>query len=82
MQKLIKHRTDFLSGASGILVGIGSVFNLAGDYFMFNFSKTGFDADKKAIASDWGMVGNDIESSMFQLTSTIDENQLELDFYE
>ena len=37
--------------------------NIAGVYFQYNISKTEVEADKRAIFSDWRMVGQDIESA-------------------
>ena len=53
-----KYRTDFLFPKDEFIIGLGSVFNIAGNYYLINYSK---DADVKALASDWGVVGNDIE---------------------
>jgi hypothetical protein len=42
---------------------MGSVLNISGNYFPFNYSKSDEDADKKAIQSDWAIIGQDIEKS-------------------
>ena len=54
-----KYRTGFLFNATNSLVGMGSVLNIAGNYFSFNGSRTGEEADRKAIENDWGVNGQD-----------------------
>jgi hypothetical protein len=46
-----------------MLTGMGTIFNLAGKYFTFNYSA---EADKHAIDNDWGMVGTDIAKTIEQ----------------
>jgi hypothetical protein len=55
-----RYKTNILFHRPSFIDGIGSIFNLAGNYFEFNYSKSGEEADRKAIESDWGMVGYDI----------------------
>ncbi|PLB20000.1 MAG: hypothetical protein TRG1_1264 [Flavobacteriaceae bacterium FS1-H7996/R] len=43
---------------------MGSAFNVFGNYYKFNTSKTSLEADFKAIQSDWGVVGQDIEKAI------------------
>jgi len=62
MKKRVELQTDFLIPRTNFFVGIGSVLNLAGNYFEFNTSKTEKEADEKAIRSDWENVGRDIEA--------------------
>lgn len=63
MKKIRKFKTDFLFPAPTFLTGIGSVLNLAGNYFKFNYSVGDKEADWKALLSDWGVVGEDILSA-------------------
>ena len=63
MNKQYKYRTDFLT-ANSFLIGMGSVFNIAGDYFIYNRSKSEAEADFLALLNDWSMVGQDIKNSM------------------
>ena len=46
---------------------MGSVFDLTGNYYSFNTSKTPEQADFKAIESDWGVVGDDIKKSVDEM---------------
>jgi hypothetical protein len=52
--------TDFLTPKSSYLTGAGSVMNLAGSYFVYNISPTPDMADRRAIFSDWAMIGQDL----------------------
>jgi hypothetical protein len=54
------YRTDFLFPNSSFLTGAGSVFNIAGNYFGFNYSASDEQADSRALENDWGMIGEDI----------------------
>lgn len=58
-----EYKTDFLLPKNDFLVGLGSVLNIAGSYFDYNYSKSAVDADKKALISDWMNVGDDFKSS-------------------
>jgi hypothetical protein len=53
--------TDFLTSKSSYITGIGTVFNLAGNYYDFNYSQSTDEADRRAIESDWKMVGKDLK---------------------
>jgi len=52
-----KYKTDFLLPKLSVITGLGSIMNITGNYFEFNYSP---NLDKKAIENDWGVVGNDI----------------------
>jgi len=55
-----KYRTDFLYPTNDFLSGLGNVLNVAGNYYSFNYSSSDEEADSKAIESDWGVIGQDI----------------------
>jgi hypothetical protein len=59
--------SDFLFAKNGFWVGVGSAFDLWGDYFPYNRSRNGNEADARAIASDWRVVGKDIRKAGKQL---------------
>lgn len=61
--KTEKYKTDFLLPKNNFLVGLGSIFNLAGSYFEYKYSRSEQEADRKALMSDWFNVGNDIKLS-------------------
>lgn len=56
-----KFKTNQFFPRTGFLKGMGSVLNISGKYFDFNYSKSDSEADAKAIASDWGMIGQDFQ---------------------
>jgi hypothetical protein len=64
MRKDGKFKTDFLFSTSSFWGGIGSVLSIAGNYFEFNTSISGEEADRRAIETDWGVVGEDVGVSM------------------
>lgn len=55
------YTTDHLFSRTNSIIGAGSVFNIAGNYFSFNRSSSSEEADAKAIESDWGTIGMDIQ---------------------
>lgn len=57
-----KYKTDILFSRTNTVIGMGSVFNLAGRYFEFSNFRLGQKSDYLALRSDWEMVGNDIRS--------------------
>jgi len=54
-------KTDFLVSTGSFLIGAGSVINISGNYFQYNYSKSGEEADKCALYRDWRAVGQDME---------------------
>lgn len=66
----IKFRTDFLLPKNNFFVGLGSVLNLAGSYFEYEYSKSANEADLKALTSDWGNVGEDMRQIKEKLKSS------------
>lgn len=57
------NKTSFLVEDNSFIKGVESVFNIAGNFFEYNTSNTGAEADKKALTSDWLMVGNDLKNA-------------------
>jgi hypothetical protein len=70
--------TDFLTARSSALTGMGTLLNLAGSYYLYNVSPTPTDADARALASDWRMVGQDIRHALNQEKRRLSDNQLQL----
>jgi hypothetical protein len=60
MKKQKRFVTDFLFSTPTFLSGAGTAINLAGNFYDFNSSDSGFEADKKAIENDFNMIGQDI----------------------
>ena len=70
MFEKFKHRTDLLFSRTGFLTGAGSVFNLAGNYYTFNSAESAEAADCRALASDWGVVGQDMDLAITTFVSS------------
>jgi len=61
MRRLKKLYTTYvLFPRNSFGIGLGSTFNIAGNYYKFNYSKTDQEADAKAIENDWGVIGQDL----------------------
>lgn len=67
-------RTDFLISKTDFLTGMGSVASTQGSYFEYNYSENGALADKRAIESDWKMVGKDILSAITKFRRELSVN--------
>ncbi|MCP4553188.1 MAG: hypothetical protein GY834_14380 [Bacteroidetes bacterium] len=53
-------KSSRLYHSSSIICGVGSLFNIAGSFFEFNYSESGEEADNEAIKRDWEVVGEDL----------------------
>lgn len=58
-----KYRTDFLLPKNNFIIGLGSVLNIRGSYFEYNYSKSEKEADLKALYSDWKNIGDDFKEA-------------------
>lgn len=63
MTKLRRYKTNRLFHRTSFLDGIGSVINISGNFFDFNYSNSGEEADREAIENDWGVVGDEIRKA-------------------
>ncbi len=70
-------KSDFLLPRNNFDIGMGSVFNINGNYFIYNTSESDLEADYKAMMSDWQNVAGDIKSSMNLFTSKLNLNDKE-----
>ncbi|MCL2659596.1 MAG: hypothetical protein FWD64_03640 [Acidobacteriaceae bacterium] len=59
-----KVKTDFLFAQPSFASGAARVLDLWGAFDEYNQSKTSREADTKAIASDWIVVGQDIRDAI------------------
>jgi len=59
-------RTDFLFASPSFLTGAGRVMDLGAalEFFNYDLSATPEEADARAIANDWQVVGQDLASAM------------------
>lgn len=52
--------TGFLFSDPSFVSGLGSVLDIGGGFLVYNTSRNGSEADERAIASDWAIVGKDL----------------------
>jgi hypothetical protein len=64
MEKKTQFNTDFLFTSPNFLTGAATIFNLAGNFYEHNSSKSEDEADCSAIANDFKIVGNDLEKTL------------------
>ncbi len=57
-------KTSFLFPTPSFLSGMGSVLDIFGRPGPYNYSRTGVEADCKALYSDYRMIGQDIEDAI------------------
>ena len=55
--------TCFLFADPSFLSGMAGVMDITGSLLIYNSSKTGADADTRAIASDWAVIGSHISDA-------------------
>lgn len=58
------YRTDFLYPKGSILTGLGSLMSLFVPYYVYNDVHSDELADRNAIESDFGAIGQDMYSVM------------------
>ncbi len=76
MTKTKKYKTNILFHRTSFIDGVASIFNISGNYFEFNYSESGEEADRKAIESDWGVIGNDIFEATEELRKELEKEEL------
>ena len=79
-----KYSTLYLLKSTGSkYLGMGTILNIGGNYFNYNYSGSALEADRIAIENDWGVVGNDIAKALSKLEREIKKakaKQLTLNF--
>jgi len=61
--------STFLFPKSSALTGAGSILNIGGNYYDFNYSASEAEADQRAFAKDWGAVYHDLNTSFGRLVN-------------
>ncbi|MGA2890763.1 MAG: hypothetical protein ABSE51_22280 [Terracidiphilus sp.] len=61
-----KVKSDFLFAQPSFASGVARVFDLFGQFDEYNSSETAEEADARAIASDWIVIGQDIADAVEQ----------------
>jgi hypothetical protein len=59
-----KVKSDFLFAQPSFASGVARIFDLWGQFDDYNRSETPDEADEKAIAADWLVVGQDIADAI------------------
>ena len=62
-------RSDFLFPDTNFITGMGSVLNIAGNYFDLATSKNDTIADLKALRADWGVIGQDVSEVLTECSN-------------
>jgi hypothetical protein len=73
--------TLFLMADSSMLFGAARVIDLFGQFDQYNLSRTGEEADARALMADWTVVGDDFLESIAtarRMIEDADAQQLEL----
>lgn len=65
--KKIRIQSSRLCSNSNFIIGMGSIFNIAGKYFDFNYSESDIEADNLAIKRDWEVIGEELSNSIAML---------------
>lgn len=63
-------QSDFLVAAPTFWSGAGRLLDWYGVYDSYNISRSGREADTKAMFADWRIVGQDINDAMVEFDST------------
>ena len=66
-----KVKSDFLFAQPSFASGAARVFDMFGQFDEYNISETTEEADAKAIASDWIVIGLDIADAIEQNESEV-----------
>lgn len=58
------YRTDYLFAKGSFLIGMGNLLGIFSPYYSYNESSSAASADRTALESDFGVVGQDLYSVM------------------
>jgi len=75
MTRIKHYKSNLLFPRTSMLIGFGSILNISGNYFEFDYSNSEKEADIKAIENDWGVVGNDIPEAISTSQKSLAKNQ-------
>jgi hypothetical protein len=66
-----KFKSDFLVSSPSLVSGAGRLLDWCGQFDEYNASRNGTEADTKAMASDWGMVGDDLRAALAEFETAL-----------
>jgi hypothetical protein len=75
MNKNVISGSDFLFARPSFLEGMGRTIDLFGVMDDYNYSETGKEADRKAIASDWNAIYGDLNSAYKGLSCQVNQSK-------
>lgn len=75
MNELDYYKTDYLFPNMSFISGMGSIIDLSGNYFEYNLSESSEEADRKAIHSDWQVIGQDIYSVFKKINEELNDKE-------
>ena len=64
-------RTDFLYAKPSALVGWARLLDLGGALNLYNVSRSGAEADARALHADWAVLGQDMRLSIASITAEL-----------
>ena len=72
-RQIMNKKTTFLVAENDFLSGVSRVLDIAStrNKRVYNTSRSGDEADKKAIFNDWFMIGNDIRGAYEQFKKEV-----------
>ena len=64
-------RTDFLFAESSTLTGWARLLDLGGGLNLYNVSRSGREADVRALNADWAVLGQDMRIAIASVTAEL-----------
>lgn len=61
-----KFKSDFLVASGSMASGAARLWDWGGTFDQYNISRTTQEADLNAMASDWSIVGDDIQDAILE----------------
>ena len=68
-------QSDYLFARPSFIEGFGRIIDLSGSLNTYNVSRTGDEADARAIFEDWNAIGHYVVVSLEQLRTESDEQK-------
>lgn len=66
MKKQRRYITSLLFSTPSFLLGASSIFNLAGNFYKFNWLKSSSETDRRSLNNDFNAIGQDIADTINQ----------------
>lgn len=69
--------SEFLFARSDFWSGMARVLDMGCPLNVYNTSRDGWEADRRALASDWAAVGDDFRTAIVEMKRRIEESRVE-----